>query len=163
MQRKTVLSWDQIYFYKKWFTLEQRFKVNYSAIPNRIALSIQWRKYSWTGEKEDIVEKNPYHTRSRKRKKNYKESLHRLYLTGHHLNRGKANTNRADISLGSPWMYAPSISIWSINMTKWINQRTYSLYVVLGTYQAYFHDSLKTKISSTIPDEVFPIFSMNHS
>lgn len=56
-QRKTVLSWDQIYFYKKWFTSEQRFKVNYSAIPNRIALSIQWRKYSCTGEKEDIVEK----------------------------------------------------------------------------------------------------------
>lgn len=41
MQRKTVLSWDQIYFYKKWLTSEQRFKVNYSAIPNRIALSIQ--------------------------------------------------------------------------------------------------------------------------
>lgn len=166
-QRKTVLWWDQIYFYKKWFSSEKRFRVKYSAIPKRIALSIQRRKYSCTGEKEDTAGKRNqtliiHYVGSRKRKKNYKQSLHRLYLTGHHLNRGKANTNRADISLVSSRMYSP-ISIWNINMTKWINQRTYSLYVVLGTYQVYFHDSLKTKISSIIQDKVFPIFCMNHS
>lgn len=124
-------------------------------------IQLYWleRRYRWKRNQTLII----HCVGSRKRKKNYKESLYRLYLTGHHLIRGKANTNRADISLGSLRMYSPSVSIWSINMTMWINQRTYSLYVVLGTYQVCFHDSLKSKMSSTTPDKVFPIFSMNHS